>query len=137
MNRPWNLSLFFVTVLLPVVCRAFPLPGSHARRHRLFAVSVQEGTTTQEESARLRKAKRLLEQFTDGNSDTTTVVVGGVPDNSTTEVPDNLWKNGLLDGGDIVTRYAFRRGVKIAEPLVTYDPVAAEKLLFTILIEYN
>ena len=129
MNRRWNLSLF-VTAVVCVACQAFLVPVSHTRRYRLFAVSVQEETATQEESVRLRKAKRLLEQFTDGNSDTTTGVVGGNPENSSTEVPDNLWKNGLLDGGDIVTRYAFRRGVKIAEPLVKYDPVAAEKLLF-------
>lgn len=45
-------------------------------------------------------------------------------------VPDNYWSNGLLDGSDVVTRYAFRRGVKIAEPLVKYDPEAAEQLLF-------
>ncbi|KAL3906035.1 MAG: hypothetical protein SGILL_009441, partial [Bacillariaceae sp.] len=42
----------------------------------------------------------------------------------------NYWSNGLLDGSDVVTRYAFRRGVKIAEPLVKYDPEAAAKQLF-------
>ena len=45
-------------------------------------------------------------------------------------VPDNQWSNGLLDGSDVVTRYAFRQGIKIAEPLVKYDPIKAEKMLF-------
>eukprot|EP00978_Attheya_sp_CCMP212_P019760 scaffold55676_cov48-Attheya_sp.AAC.1 len=54
-------------------------------------------------------------------------------------VPDGFWSNGHLQGrvnGEgnnnnaqpFVTRWA--RGVKVAEPLVKYDPVAAEKLLF-------
>ena len=52
-------------------------------------------------------------------------------------VPDTFWNNGHLmengmagkDGrGGYVTRWA--RGVKVAEPLVKYDPIAAEKLLF-------
>lgn len=43
-------------------------------------------------------------------------------------VPDQFWSNGHLQGGDYVTRWA--RGVKVAEPLVKYDPVVAEKLLF-------
>lgn len=45
-------------------------------------------------------------------------------------VPDDVWYNGNLQRGkgDYVTRWA--RGVKVAEPLRKYDPVAAEKLLF-------
>jgi predicted unusual protein kinase regulating ubiquinone biosynthesis (AarF/ABC1/UbiB family) len=44
-------------------------------------------------------------------------------------IPDNLWSNGhLLDGSNTVTRWA--RGKKVAEPLVQYDPVAAEKRLW-------
>jgi hypothetical protein len=43
-------------------------------------------------------------------------------------VPDDFWSNGHLQGGDYVTRWA--RGVKVAEPLVRYDPVVAEQLLF-------
>lgn len=48
-----------------------------------------------------------------------------------TIVPDSFWRNGHLQGGsntNYVTRWA--QGVKVAEPLVKYDPVAAEKLLF-------
>jgi hypothetical protein len=48
----------------------------------------------------------------------------------TVVVPDTYWSNGLLDGSDVVTRYAFRQGIKIAEPLVKYDPIKAEKMLF-------
>jgi hypothetical protein len=48
---------------------------------------------------------------------------------SKTIVPDSFWRNGHLQGGgSYVTRWA--EGVKVAEPLVKYDPVAAEKLLF-------
>jgi aarF domain-containing kinase len=47
-----------------------------------------------------------------------------------TTVPDTYWYNGNLQQGkgDYVTRWA--RGVKVAEPLRKYDPIAAEKLLF-------
>lgn len=106
---------------------------------RLLALSVedQELTTTSSssrmESPRLTKAKQLLEQFTSDNSDTSVPLLRSKGSGNSTDlslVPDNLWANGLLDGSDVVTRYAFRRGVKIAEPLVKYDPIAAEKLLF-------
>ncbi|CAB9527539.1 protein kinase UbiB [Seminavis robusta] len=109
------------------------------------------------ESARLTKAKKLLAQFTvereDNNngrrlllpsssgSNFTTSAVNGVAasrtpisngDNSDVTnnnvVPDQFWSNGHLQGGDYVTRWA--RGQKIAEPLVRYDPVVAEKVLF-------
>lgn len=54
----------------------------------------------------------------------------GQPVQMTTTVPDTFWYNGNLEegNGDFVTRWA--RGVKVAEPLVKYDPIAAEKLLF-------
>jgi ABC1 atypical kinase-like domain len=81
-------------------------------------------------SARLNKAKRLLEEFT-----TTSMTMENDAANletaSVTSDADWLeWNNGhLLQGrGDYVTRWA--AGVKVAEPLVKYDPVATEKLLF-------
>lgn len=43
-------------------------------------------------------------------------------------VRDQYWSNGHLQGGNYVTRWA--RGVMVAEPLIKYDPEAAEKLLF-------
>ena len=48
-------------------------------------------------------------------------------------VPDNFWSNGHLEeqrrgSPKFVTRW--KSGVNVAEPLVQYDPVAAEKLLF-------
>ena len=117
---------------------------------KLLAVAVDKemsmasssGTLKTKDSARLTKAKLLLEQFTEENSEALAPATKRNRDapsssNATTTtttdlslVPDNLWANGLLDGSDVVTRYAFRRGVKIAEPLVKYDPEAAEKLLF-------
>ena len=94
-------------------------------------------------SPRLVKAKQLLEQFTDenmaddnnnnNNSNNKNLPLSQLKPIVFDEpalVPDNYWSNGLLDGSNVVTRYAFRRGVKVAEPLVKYDPVAAEKLLF-------
>ena len=49
---------------------------------------------------------------------------------ATATVPDAFWYNGNLQSGqgDYVTRWA--RGVKVAEPLRKYDPLATEKLLF-------
>jgi hypothetical protein len=79
-------------------------------------------------SSRLQKAKILLDQFTLDDDPEKPVSALSVGEDSPS-VPDNYWSNGLLDGSDVITRYAFRAGVKIAEPLVKYDPVAAEKLL--------
>jgi predicted unusual protein kinase regulating ubiquinone biosynthesis (AarF/ABC1/UbiB family) len=51
-------------------------------------------------------------------------------EDETKTVPDTYWYNGNLQEGkgDYVTRWA--RGMKVAEPLRKYDPIAAEKLLF-------
>lgn len=102
-------------------------------------------TTNKKESARLVKAKLLLEQF---QSDTVTVedviTISAVNpsqasngnSNSNMLVPDNYWSNGHLEDNQVrrngqkayVTRWA--RGVKVAEPLTKYDPVQAEQILF-------
>ena len=83
-------------------------------------------TAPETKSARLIKAQQLIEQSTLKDP------VLAVPDaDLVTEsaLPDTFWSNGhLQEGGNYVTRWA--RGVKVAEPLVRYDPVAAEKLLF-------
>lgn len=62
--------------------------------------------------------------------------VGTQPTLSDIVVPDTYWSNGHLDDTKLssskeelfVTRWA--RGVKVAEPLVKYDPIATEKVLF-------
>ena len=62
--------------------------------------------------------------------------VGTQPTSMDIVVPDTYWSNGHLDDTKLssskdelfVTRWA--RGVKVAEPLVKYDPVATEKVLF-------
>jgi hypothetical protein len=59
---------------------------------------------------------------------TMTKVRMDVDDETDNVVPDQFWSNGHLQGGNYVTRWA--RGVKVAEPLVKYDPVVAEKVLF-------
>ena len=83
--------------------------------------TVEDTTTASSSSSRLSKARQLLEQ-----------VLVDAPEEEVLEpdevVPENYWSNGHLQEGDIVTRWA--RGQKVAEPLVKYDPVAAEKLLF-------
>mmetsp|Transcript_18161 Transcript_18161/g.22231 ORF Transcript_18161/g.22231 Transcript_18161/m.22231 type:complete len:1040 (+) Transcript_18161:205-3324(+) len=49
---------------------------------------------------------------------------------STKTVPDTYWYNGNLQQGkgDYVTRWS--QGMKVAEPLRKYDPIAAEEILF-------
>eukprot|EP00536_Pseudo-nitzschia_multiseries_P013591 jgi/Psemu1/261517/estExt_Genewise1Plus.C_5920012 len=90
-------------------------------------------------SPRLQKAKLLLDQLTALDDQEPSLADSAnnraneqdkIIDETAVVVPDTVWSNGLLDGSDFVTRYAFRQGVKIAEPLVKYDPVAAEKNLF-------
>ncbi len=93
-------------------------------------------------SPRLQKAKLLLDQLTAEEEQEPSLNVAASrvinsedsktskPEPSVEVVPDSYWSNGLLDGSDVVTRYAFRQGVKIAEPLVKYDPIAAEAILF-------
>ena len=111
--------------------------------------------TNKQMSPRLQKAKILLDQLTamedlepsladkaSINNNKRKAIAGSKSksnnnnnnsqddEGNTVVVPDTYWSNGLLDGSDFVTRYAFREAVKIAEPLVKYDPVAAEKNLF-------
>jgi ABC1 atypical kinase-like domain len=94
------------------------------------------------ESSRLTKAKQLLQDFSSdlvvvvgegatagAGATTTTTTPNGTADQSTTVVSPLTWQNGhLQEGSLVVTRWA--QGVKVAEPLVSYDPVAAERLLF-------
>lgn len=115
------------------------------------------GLSATVESERLNKARQLLEQFSssDGLPDetvvsstpsasqssttttvkktTTTGTTGSGPEKNNVVVPDTFFRNGhLLAAGDknsdYVTRWA--AGVKVAEPLVKYDPIATEKRLF-------
>jgi len=95
-------------------------------RHLLGTVEKNEI----HESNRLAKAKELLQQFTEEAPEQLRLGSDVSQALTTTEVPENVWSNGLLDGSDVVTRYAFRKGVKIAEPLVKYSPEKAEKILF-------
>jgi len=108
-----------------------------------FRASVADDVKA-ESSPRLEKAKLLLEQLSNekGNEanlipplETQSSSAASSSDSSAPAavVPDNVWWNGNLQGGaedgsNFVTRWS--RGVKVAEPLVKYDPVKAEKLLF-------
>eukprot|EP00591_Stephanopyxis_turris_P001028 CAMPEP_0195520670 /NCGR_PEP_ID=MMETSP0794_2-20130614/17404_1 /TAXON_ID=515487 /ORGANISM="Stephanopyxis turris, Strain CCMP 815" /LENGTH=798 /DNA_ID=CAMNT_0040650081 /DNA_START=92 /DNA_END=2488 /DNA_ORIENTATION=+ len=83
------------------------------------------------QSLRLQKAKRLLSEFQVDPSVSSVYDDSDVQDlQKQTKVPDSVWANGHLEEGKvgIVTRWA--NGVKVAEPLVRYDPIAAEELLF-------
>jgi len=91
----------------------------------------------------LSKAKLLLEQFQKSDSDSVSVEdvvaaastqTGDAVNNQNILVPDAYWRNDHLEqrngkgNNNYVTRWA--KGVKVAEPLVRYDPVATEKILF-------
>ena len=125
-----------ILVLLSLVqaLEAFQPPSTTANpsSSRLFL------SVTTAESDRLVKARQLLNEIASGSSNeisststTTTTSATATTDLSfPTTVPDNFWRNGHLiqDGNNYVTRWA--AGVKVAEPLVKYDPIATEKRLF-------
>jgi len=121
------------------------------------SATTTTSTTGNEASPRLLKAKQLLEQLSKrGDLDddfvqvrqkrkskstaASSVVVQPYDyeeednDDGDIVVPDNFWSNGHLEeqrrgsGPKFVTRW--KSGVNVAEPLVQYDPIAAEKLLF-------
>lgn len=135
----WECRAFQPTGFQLASKRSFPLRSSATEEDVVIDVEIEKY-----ESARLLKAKKLLEQFTMEREETNgrrlysgsnvtaasaAIVPFGVDmDDSDNVVPDELWSNGHLQGGNYVTRWA--RGVKVAEPLVKYDPVVAEKVLF-------
>jgi aarF domain-containing kinase len=85
------------------------------------------------------KAQRLLSEFqmanpldVDEQEIVVTVATASNDIQQQQDLSESFWTNGhLMEGvsrGSYVTRW--NKGVKVAEPLVKYDPVAAEKLLF-------
>ena len=108
----------------------------------LSASTLDSPTTTKPEvSSRLSKARLLLEEFQDNteasSSSSSSSAFSPEPESAETTnnvvVPDTYWSNGHLEPNDvsgqkIVTRWA--RGVKVAEPLVKYDPAQTERRLF-------
>jgi hypothetical protein len=100
---------------------------STTRRSYKLLKAATTSSTLEETSPRLKKAKLLLEQYSDQDG----LAADAITSEEETDVlPDNTWYNGNLmsKGNNYVTRWA--RGKNVAEPLVKYDPVAAEKLLF-------
>mmetsp|Transcript_20026 Transcript_20026/g.30032 ORF Transcript_20026/g.30032 Transcript_20026/m.30032 type:complete len:1057 (+) Transcript_20026:205-3375(+) len=89
--------------------------SSRSSKTSAFTSSKSTATTTSPSSSDTTKSKSIDD---DTYSETTKTV------------PDTYWYNGNLQKGkgDYVTRWA--RGMKVAEPIRKYDPVAAEKLLF-------
>lgn len=111
-----------------------PNNNIQARIHNIHDIKV---TRTMEEKKRshdrMEKAQRLLRDLSPINNQTMEVeldISSNQKELSSQTVPDTFWYNGNLEEGkgDYVTRWA--KGVKVAEPLVKYDPIAAEKLLF-------
>ncbi len=109
------------------------------RLHNIHDIrSSRTGEERKRSSDRISKAQMLLDDFSSDPAKTSPKT--GSVDNSAEEesssvggattVPDNFWYNGNLQqgNGDYVTRWA--RGVKVAEPLRKYDPIATEKSLF-------
>mmetsp|Transcript_15314 Transcript_15314/g.23326 ORF Transcript_15314/g.23326 Transcript_15314/m.23326 type:complete len:127 (+) Transcript_15314:50-430(+) len=111
----------FGMLLLSIPAHAFApvIESKCLRTSRLFMSSTLD-------SDRATKARKLLDEYlmVEPNE--------GIkqPPPLDEDLPDTFWSNGHLQqgAGDYVTRWA--RGVKVAEPLVRYDPIAAEKLLF-------
>ena len=127
---------------------------SYSRSHELLSLrasTMNEVDDDRELSPRLEKAQRLLGQLSnDKDGDSYLLdVIPPMEDSSTKSrkrrsssdvasasqaavVPDTVWWNGNLQGGsegsNVVTRWS--RGVKVAEPLVKYDPVQAKNKLF-------
>ena len=142
-----SLALFALPV---TTTEAFVCPPRLGLTERFLSkLHMSTTTTTTTESSRLTKAKQLLEEFqidspdgfsviTDNTASaqpaiTTSAATGNNNNNNNSSsvlVSDNFWSNGHLQegSGDFVTRWA--EGKKVAEPLVSYDPIAAEKLLF-------
>lgn len=129
---PSKLALFCCA--LAVATTAWQASAPLARHSLTLSASSLDNPSTKSstqqappgDSSRLTKAKLLLKQFQTGTDDSTATL-----NNSPGEVvPDTYWRNGHLLEGDsaIVTRWA--RGVKVAEPLTTYDPAVAATRLF-------
>lgn len=113
---------------------------------RTMPLSPAVTGTSRSESPRLVKAKQLLEQLSKRDLDddfvqvrqrkpprSVSAVQDEDEDDGAIVVPDNFWSNGHLEeqrrgSPKFVTRW--KSGVNVAEPLVQYDPIAAEKLLF-------
>jgi aarF domain-containing kinase len=128
-SRIFSGMLLLMLLIVVVSVTGFVVPSPQ----KTASFRSMSTTTTEKEvqsSARLLKAKQLLEQLDVVEPPTTTMIAQDVSYTSKSEVtlPDSFWSNGHLVEGDYVTRWS--RGKKVAEPLVTYDPVAAEKLLF-------
>ena len=91
---------------------------------------LQMSTASRE--SRLDKAKRILSELELDYYEDETIPLKNDPDKT---VPDSFWRNSHLQdipnlgaNQKYVTRW--KRGMKVAEPLVQYDPVETEKILF-------
>jgi len=101
--------------------------------------------TIQRESSRLDKARRILSELeldyyeddtinieNKENSQVEKEKTDATTATATTTVPDSFWRNSHLQDSGTDQKYVTRwkRGVKVAEPLVQYDAIATEKRLF-------
>jgi len=110
-------------VFLPLLVSPFTFPLQQKSRSSQLYSSTSPSKGSQSE--RLSKAKAMLEELLIDTPELMEKAASTDP----TVVPETYWSNGHLQPqADFVTRWA--KGVKVAEPLVKYDPIAAEKLLF-------
>jgi len=128
-------KLWILLVVVPVVStfrlsstllKSSMSHGSLAQRTAHTHRSMTTTTTAQQESPRLIKAKQLLQDVASDNYGQALPVPW---------LQQEQQPNGNLEqvtttttSATTVTRWA--HGVKVAEPLVKYDPIAAERLLF-------
>jgi len=141
-------NLHKLTVVVTTVERT-PRRRNGFDQQKLYSSPVITKTTnsiSDKDSERLSKAKALLREFLVDNNDqedtpnsiinTTAAIATAASRNVSVAatpqiavVPETFWSNGHLQPeADFVTRWA--GGVKVAEPLVKYDPIKAEELLF-------
>jgi len=103
---------------------AFSIPSTNK-----WSKSQLHMSATSRES-RLEKAKRILSELELDYYEDETIPLK----TKDTTVPDSFWRNSHLQdipfdtNQKYVTRW--KRGMKVAEPLVQYDPIATEKKLF-------
>lgn len=141
----WRHVSVILSLLLVMPAAGFVIPSSHQHKsatphHMSTTASDTKSTRLNranrildqdvQSSARLQKARQLLEQLSVVEPPTSNMLEQDVSYTASSEVtlPDSFWSNGHLVEGNYVTR--FQNGKKVAEPLVEYDPIVAEKLLF-------
>jgi hypothetical protein len=126
----------------PRLSKAKQLLEEFVRDPEDYALTLPPATSTTTSQQQQQQQPTTSSSSSDGmnwvmiapSSSSSSAITSSTDDSTSVMVlPDTFWRNGHLQaddglGGNYVTRWA--RGVKVAEPLVKYDPIAAEKLWF-------